>query len=138
MNSAGQPTTQETIMNTITSTRFRGLIATAIVSALASSFTAVCAAADSTDAPTAIVKYGDLNVSTSQGAASLYWRIRMAAETVCRPLDGGDLASKMRNGACVSKAIADAVTKVDQPELFDVYNAKNTTRMPANLLSQSR
>lgn len=124
-------------MNTITSPRFRGLIATAIFSALASSFAPVGAAADSTDAPTTIVKYGDLNVSTSQGMTALYERIRAAAETVCRPLDGRDLSSKMRKDGCINKAIADAVTKVDQPELFAAYNAKNATPLPANLLSQS-
>jgi hypothetical protein len=30
------------------------------------------------------------------------------------------------------------VTKVDQPALVAVYNAKNRTQLPANLLSQSR
>src|SRR5271170_4093158 len=111
-------------MNTMTpSPRLRGLIATAIFSALASSFTAVCAAADGTDAPSVIVKYGDLNVSSPQGAAALYGRIRVAAEAVCPHLDHGDLLSKTHMNVCVNKAIAGAVTKVDQPALFAVYNA---------------
>jgi UrcA family protein len=126
-------------MNTMTpSPRLRGLIATAIFSALASSFTVVCAAADSTDAPSVVVKYGDLNVSSPQGAAALYGRIRVAAEAVCPHLDHADLQSKMHMDVCVDKAIADAVTKVDQPALLAVYNAKNRTQLPANLLSQSR
>jgi len=126
-------------MNTLTpSPRLRGLIATAIFSALTSSFTVVCAAADSTDAPSVVVKYGDLKVSSPQGAAALYGRIRVAAQAVCPHLDHTDLLSKMQLNVCVNKAIADAVTNVDQPALVAVYNAKNRTRLPANLLSQSR
>ena len=124
-------------MNTIPSTRFRGLIAAAIVSALASSFSVVGAAADGTDVPTAIVKYADLNLASSQGATALYGRIRAAAETVCRSFDGRALSSQMRKHACVNKAIADAVTQVGEPGLFAVYNAKHTTPLPANLVSQN-
>jgi UrcA family protein len=119
---------QETTMNTMTpSLRLRGLIATAIVGALASSFTTVCAAADGTNPPSVIVEYGDLNLSNSQGAATLYGRIAAAANAVCRPfdIDSRDLAARAERTACVHKAITDAVTKVGQPELFAVYNAKN-------------
>ena len=59
-------------MNTLTpSTRLRGLIATAIVYAFASSFAAVCAAAERGDTVSVIVKYGDLNISNPEGAAAL-------------------------------------------------------------------
>jgi UrcA family protein len=125
-------------MNTMTpSARIRNLVAMAIFSALGWSFAAVCTAADSTEAPSVIVKYADLNVSTPQGAAALYGRIRWAAETVCRPLDGRDLASQSRKAACIDHAIATAVTQVNQPALFTVYNAKNKTPLPATLVSQS-
>jgi UrcA family protein len=85
--------------------------------------TPVCAA--ETDAPQLIVDYGDLAVSTPRGAAALYHRIRAAAATVCRHLDERALGSKLLNDACVRKAIADAVSKVDQPALSAVYNAKD-------------
>jgi UrcA family protein len=123
---------------TTTATRLRGLIATAIVSALATSFAVDCAAADSTNAPNVIVKYGDLNVSNPQGAVVLYRRIRTAAETVCPRFDHGDLRSEMQKDACVSKAIAEAVTKVNEPALFAIYNEKSATPLPTPLLSQSR
>jgi UrcA family protein len=59
-------------MNTITpSSRLRGLIAMAIVSTFASSFAAVCAAADRIETVSAVVKYGDLNISNPEGAAAL-------------------------------------------------------------------
>ena len=126
-----------TTMTTMTtSLSFRGALATAIFSALAFSVATVCTAAQ-TDPPQTIVKYADLNVSNPQGAAALYARIQRAARQVCLPLDGGDLRSKARMGACVHKAIADAVTKVDRAELFAVYNSKNHERRPI-IVAQGR
>jgi UrcA family protein len=126
-------------MNTMTpSSRLHVLVAAAILSPLALCFTAVGAAAESTDVPTAIVKYGDLNVSSPQGAAVLYSRIRGAAHQVCWSV-GRDLASTNLAHTCIHKAIADAVTKVGQPELFAVYNAKNRRPLPmAVATAQSR
>ena len=121
-------------MNTITpSTRLRGLIAKVLVSAVAASFTVVCAAADNTETVSVIVKYGDLNVSNPEGAATLYRRIAAAASTVCGSYESDSWrrgSSRARVDACVHKAIADAVTKVGQPELFAVYNAKNREPLP--------
>ncbi len=118
-------------MNTTTSSPLRGLIAAAIFSAVASAFTAVSAAADSTDVPQVVVKYADLNVSNPQGAAALYGRIRSAAERVCPRFERFNLASKERMDACVHKAIMDAVTTVNQPALFAEYNAKNGSSLAA-------
>jgi UrcA family protein len=111
-------------MNTmITSRSFRGVLATAVLGSFACNLTAVSTAAESTDAQQTTVKYADLNVSSPEGAAALHARIQRAARQVCRPLDGQDLSSKARMGACEHKAIAVAVTKVDQPALFAAYNA---------------
>jgi UrcA family protein len=120
-------------MNTIIpSTRFRRLIAKAIVSAVAASLTVICAAADKTETVSVIVKYGDLNVSNPEGAATLYRRIAAAASTVCGPYDTDSWhrGSRSSVNTCVHKAIADAVTKVGQPELIAVYNAKNREPLP--------
>lgn len=104
---------------------FQRISVTVAFSALVLGFAAVCPAADSTDEPQATVKYADLNLSSPQGAASLYARIRVAADAVCRGLDGHDPTSMTLFSRCVHKAIADAVTKVDHPTLYAVYNAKN-------------
>jgi UrcA family protein len=129
-------------MNTMTtSTHFthpRALIATAIIGVLTSGFAAICGAADSTGAPQAIVKYADLDLSTSQGAAVLYNRIRVASEGVCAPFDGGDLNSKSHAKACVQRAIEGAVAKVDRPALFAVYTAKHEVQQPAKFLTADR
>src|ERR1017187_3882546 len=123
--------TQETTMNTlITSTNLSRLISTAIFGVLTLSWGAMSIAADESDAPQAVVKFGDLNLSNPQGAAALYHRIWSAAVTVCRPQDDGSLASMSRVQTCVHKAIADAVTKVDRAELFAVYNAKSRQLRP--------
>jgi UrcA family protein len=81
------------------------------------------------------VKFGDLNVASESGAATLYNRIRVAAESVCHPFDNRDFASKKLLAACMHKAISDAVSEVDQPALFTIYNAKTGTSKPILLAS---
>jgi UrcA family protein len=129
-------------MNTMTtstrSTHSRALIAAAALTALISSFSAVCNAADATEVRTTIVKYADLDVSTSQGAATLYNRIRVASEGVCSPPGQGDLAAKFRSQQCVKQAIAGAVAKVNQPALSAVFAAKFGVQQPAKILTADR
>jgi UrcA family protein len=121
-------------MNTSTaSTGLRGLIATAIFGALASSFSAVSAADPSTVSVT--VKSADLNISNPSGALVLYDRIRAAAQGACSYYWFKTDADEAR---CVHDAIANAVTKVNQPALSAVYNAKYKTSVPSTLVSQSR
>ena len=125
-------------MNTlITSTNLSRLISTAIFGALTLSWGAMSVAADESDAPQVVVKFGDLNLSNPQGADALYHRISSAALKVCRPQDDGSLASMDRVQACIHKAIVDAVTKVDRAELFAVYNAKSRQLRPI-VVAQAR
>jgi UrcA family protein len=106
------------------------LIAGAIFTALISSLSAIAGAAEDTGSGQKTLKYSDLSVSTAQGATTLYNRIRIAAEEVCSPLDHGDLSSKMHVTACTHKAIAEAVSQVNQPALSAVYNARNGGSLP--------
>lgn len=125
-------------MNTATtSTKFRRLLTVTLFAAFASG-AAICSAAEG-NAPQSTVKYGDLNLSSAQGANALYSRIRIAAQEVCHPLDRRDMASKQLFANCVHKAIANAVSKVDQASLVAVYNAKAGISKPIVLASsQSR
>jgi UrcA family protein len=124
-------------MNTITpSNGFRRIAACVLAGTLASGLAAGSSAADVGGAPQEAVKYGDLDVSNSQGATVLYTRIRIAAANVCRIFDGRDVGSQMRLNACVHKAITDAVRDVDQPALFSVYNEKNPTSTRVILASR--
>jgi len=132
---------QETTMNTTTHPmRFRGLIVTVIVSALTTGFATICAAADTTDVPKVLVKFEDLSLSSPQGASKLYSRLAAAAQEVCKSfaVDDRNLGARARLNACLHQAIADAVTKVGQPELFAIYNAKNGTQLRTALVSQNR
>jgi len=103
-----------------TSTFFRGLIAVVIFGVLAPSLS-VASAADS-GAASRTVKFADLNISTPSGAHVLYRRIRAAAEVVCSDYFFLTDTDKAR---CVRDAIADAVTKINQPALTAVFNANN-------------
>jgi UrcA family protein len=112
-------------MNTMTTVnRFRTEIATALFGAFASSFAVLPAAADSFDAPTITVKYGDLDISNPHGAAVLYARIRAADENLCGPYDRSGMVSKMRKDACVSNIVANVVTKTNKSALSAVYSSK--------------
>ena len=67
-----------------------------------------------------------------QGASALYGRIVQAAYAVCDTADIG-LWSRTAVHDCISKAVADAVTKVGRPQLIAVYNAKNSRPLPVTL-----
>ncbi len=124
-------------MNTMnSSSRLCSFAAIAVFGAVGASFAGV-AAAGSPELLQIAVPYGDLNISTVRGAATLYNRIRTAAQQVCWPLDHGDLSSKRQLAVCTSKAIADAVTSIDQPALFAVYSAKNAQPLP-NIVASER
>ena len=123
-------------MNTATaSTNLRRIAATAVCSALIS-FAAVSHAADTNEPRKVTVKYGDLNVSSHEGAAKLYARIAAAAQRVCRPSDSRDLGSQEGLEQCIHTAIANAVTDVGQPELFAIYDAKQETPRPTMLAAR--
>jgi UrcA family protein len=112
-------------MNTITSTPLRTLIAGSILSALALSFATVSRADGGTAPPQVIVKFADLDVSTSQGAAALYGRIHSAAVEVCSRMYVTEDAYKWHKDACLLKVIGDAVTKVNRPTLSAVFASKS-------------
>ena len=115
------------------STGLRSLIATGIFVVLAPSVSLVSAADPNSASRT--VKFSDLNTSNPSDAHVLYMRILAAAQVVCSYIPFAPDADKAR---CVRDAIADAVTKIDQPGLSAVYNAKNKTPVSSSLVSQSR
>lgn len=120
-------------MNTI----IRHVITAAIASVLASGFAIPAGAAEDSSVRKITVKFADLNVSTPEGAAALYARIRTAALSVCgQQLD--QMWTRAATNGCVHKAIADAVTKVNEPALIAVYNENYKPGLPTRLLSQTR
>ena len=113
-----------------TATNLPNLITTAIIGALGLMGAATSMAADRDEVRQVVVRFGDLNLSNPQGAAALYSRITVAAREVCNAQDVGirnfDLGTRASVDSCVRKAISGAVTKVGRPELFAVYNARNS------------
>jgi UrcA family protein len=70
------------------------------------------------------VHFADLDLSRVEGAASLYQRLRFAAETVCADVGSKDLARTTRVNSCISGAIATAVAQIDRPVLSAYYRSK--------------
>jgi UrcA family protein len=80
------------------------------------------------------VKYGDLDLSRAEGAATLYGRIHAAARDVCRPsMFVGKFEPANITQDCMKQAIENAVNDVDAPTLTSYHLAK-TGR--TNLLAQ--
>jgi UrcA family protein len=70
------------------------------------------------------VNYRDLNLSTIEGAITLYERLKGAARTVCDgPMTG--VAAYREWRSCYDAAIADAVAKVHSPLLAAVHRGPN-------------
>jgi UrcA family protein len=120
-------------MKTITSTSLRTLLAGAMLSALAFSFATVSSAGEGTTPPQVVVKFADLDLSTSQGAAALYGRIRGAAEDVCSRMYISTEAYRRHKDVCLQKLIADAVNKVNEPALSAVFASKYGISAPVVL-----
>ncbi len=104
------------------------LCALSLGAAAASPITA--AAVDEAFTARVTVAFSDLNPSEPRDALTLYRRIRSAATSVCWRLNDNDLSSRMHMQACVQKAIADAVRKVNRPALVAVYNAHYRPPLP--------
>ena len=72
------------------------------------------------EAPSVTVRYHDLDLTSSEGIANLYGRIRAAAVEVCKPAEFSQtlqLASLSKWNSCVGHAIADAVKRVHNENL---------------------
>jgi UrcA family protein len=71
------------------------------------------------------VRYGDLNLATSEGARRMAFRIRVAAQSVC----GGDY-SVVRTGTgfdeCVSSTVEQAAMKLDAPLVTEALDATSS------------
>ena len=111
----------------IAATNLPRLVIAAVLGPLAFGCAAVCIAGDHGDVPHATVKFGDLNLSTPDGAAALYGRIKVAAYDVCGAFDtdNRDQPDLIGLNTCVHNAVRNAVAKVNHPALSAIYNARN-------------
>ena len=71
--------------------------------------------------PSVVVKYGDLNLDTVDGIATLHARLNKAARQVCSQLDSRVLGLRDQYDLCVSSAVSQSVAKVDNPRLTSFH-----------------
>ena len=91
-------------------------IAVLVGSLLAGSI-AVAPVVSAQEAPSIVVKYSDLDLSTSDGARTLYKRISAAASVVCPYTDARELNLKAIGQSCREAAIEQAVRSIHNTEL---------------------
>ena len=96
-------------------TRF-ARVAVLVGSLLAGSF-AVAPVVSAQEAPNIVVKYSDLDLSTSEGARTLYKRITAAARMVCPYQDSRELALQAVGRSCREASIERAVRSIHNGEL---------------------
>ncbi len=79
----------------------------------------------SDDPPKRVVRFGDLDLTSSEGAAVLYSRISAAAREVCQPLDVWEPKLLLQKTyECRHQAIAQAIADVNSPTLTKYYQTK--------------
>ncbi|HET9862074.1 MAG TPA: UrcA family protein [Steroidobacteraceae bacterium] len=73
------------------------------------------------------VRFSDQRVNSPAEAEALYKKLRSAAREVCDANAGGHrtLEVRTRVDRCVKSVLADAVSKINQPLLTSVYEARN-------------
>lgn len=111
-------------MKAVHATIFAGPIGlAAVAAAMVATLTATAAA--SNNPPAMRLRFGDLDLTTQRGIATLYERLITAAEGVCGPAYiTGSLIPTPAHVACKEKAIADAVVKIGRPALTQYYLAR--------------
>jgi UrcA family protein len=81
--------------------------------------------------PSTKVQYGDLNLQTAQGVATLYQRIRVGADRVCKSTEGPQLVNRAfwsEWHSCFDHAVADAVHRTHNDSL-GAYHLKQINPM---------
>lgn len=76
-----------------------------------------------------VVRYADLDLSSNDGVAVLYRRLRAAAERVCRPMKSPALSSRAPWRECYETALGNAVTGIGSERLAALHGR----RQPAQL-----
>jgi len=85
----------------------------------------VASAAQADEAlPHKVVSFKDLNLSSTEGAAVLYGRIKSAANEVCGKRDRSELSQSRTTQICIKDAVSRAVAQINSPMLTSLYNAK--------------
>ena len=86
------------------------------------------------------VQYADLNLNKAAGAATLFSRIKGAAQAVCAGHRGGmTLRDRDSHADCMRSAVSDAVAQVDEPLLTEyVVNSSGSGRQARSTIASNR
>jgi UrcA family protein len=106
--------------------------AAALASVLCLAGTATALAGDARE-PHVKVAYSDLNLSSINGATTLYHRIEGAAHFVCGE-EGRSIDEQNSWKSCYGNAVNRAVTQVNNPLVTSLY-AKETHRAPVTAVA---
>jgi len=109
----------------------RAVISCSLLGLTNSLLTGVTLAATPAGPPQRIVNFADLDVAHAAGAAVLYSRIKHAAREVCQSDNTRDLGAHQRAGRCQTRAIANAMTQINLPELTKYVSNTNRTVLMA-------
>ena len=90
------------------------------------------AAAGSRDTNSVVVRFGDLNLNSQAGVASLHKRIRNAAESVCSELDTRVLGLRDAYDECVAEAVRAGVAEVANSNLTNFHESKGKVAVLAS------
>ena len=105
--------------------KLKTVVACSLFATSLSSFAAVSTSgASQDDNLSRVVKFGDLDLTHSQGAAVLYTRIRSAAREVCVPEYNWVMEMRAISAKCRDEAIARAVGEVNAPALTAYYQGR--------------
>jgi UrcA family protein len=100
---------------------------------LAVAVNSVAMADGSVNVKSETVRFDDLRLISTVGAAVLYARLRGAAERVCGgPAESAQIAEQRRYRSCVDDALAKAVADVNHPVLNTYVASKRGAPAPSN------
>jgi UrcA family protein len=97
----------------------------------AASATASTPASDLVGVPTVVVKYDRATLVNRAGVQTLHGRLRMAAQSVCTPLDSRVLGLREQYGKCVREAVRRGVADVGNENLTNYHRRRALPRMLA-------
>ncbi len=91
-------------------------------------------------APAQLVRYGDLDLSRTEGQAALYNRLVFASKSVCRAFDPSVSIQYSMDRTpfrtCMHEAMGKAVANIHQPEFTAYVAAKEPTLSAVQIASR--
>jgi UrcA family protein len=122
---APKPQLESRVMNTNLNTPFRAL---SLLAAIGLSAPGLAQSTSTAPAPTSIVRYHDLDLSSAAGIRTLYGRIQNAAWRVCLEIS----PTGIENVKCRQTLVDIAVGEVNRPALTALHTGNKSREVAAN------